>query len=98
MRVELAIVWIPNLHRRVQVHDTAVVAQPQDLAAVDVPRQVDQNVARAKILGDHASHVLGRDLLSDESHTLRRPLFQQAGLVLEVHHGNVRERHVQMFH
>ena len=43
-------VRIPQLHRRVDVQHAAVVAPLHDLAAVDVPRQVDQEVAGREML------------------------------------------------
>ena len=51
MLVRGAGVRVPDLDRRVEVEHAAIVAPLEDLAAVDVPGQVDQQVAGREVLG-----------------------------------------------
>ena len=66
-------VRVPDLDRRVDVEHAVVVAPLDDLAAVDVPGQVDQQVARRHVLGQQRAHILGRNTILDQRHSLLDP-------------------------
>ena len=54
MLVVAAGVRVPHFDRRVDVQHAVVVAPLEDLAAVDVPGQVDQQIARREVLAKPA--------------------------------------------
>ena len=66
-------VRIPELDRRVDVEHAAVVAPLQDLAAVDVPGQVDEQVAGRQVLRPAAAEVVLGHAVLDERHTALDP-------------------------
>ena len=60
MLVAGARVRVPELHRRVDVQHAVVVAPLHDLAAVDVPGQVDEEVAGREMLAEQRAQVVLR--------------------------------------
>ena len=78
-------VGIPELHRRVDVEDAGIVAPLHDLAAVDVPGQIDEEVAGRQMFAEQRAHVLRRDLVLDERHALFDPRREDLLVGLEVH-------------
>jgi hypothetical protein len=91
-------VGVPDLDRGVDVEDAVVVAPLQDLAGVDVPGQVDEDVAGAQVLPQQAGHVLARHPLVRELHALPQPGLERVAPVLEVHHRDVPGRHADVLH
>jgi hypothetical protein len=68
--VRAAGVGVPQLGRGVDVEDAVVVAPLQDLAGVDVPGQVDQQVAGGQVLAEQRamfSSVTGRGRIARPS-------------------------------
>jgi hypothetical protein len=49
------------------------MAPPHDVAAVDVPGEVDEEVARREVVPEQVGEVAGLDLRADEVHALRDP-------------------------
>ena len=94
MLVRRPFIRIPHLHRRIDIHHTLIVAPLQQFAAVDVPRQVNDQVARAHILAQLFGHVVPLDLILHKLHPLLRPLLEDAALVLKIHHRNILQRHL----
>ena len=72
------------------------MAPLDDLAAVDVPSQIEEHVAGRNILPQHRAEVFGRDPLPDEADALVGPRFQRLGAVLEVQHRDVFQRHAEV--
>ena len=81
-------VRIPQLHRRVDVQHAVVVAPLHDLAAVDVPGQVDQEVAGRQMLAEERAHVLFGDALLDEGHAALDPGPERRLVRSEIHDGD----------
>ena len=81
-------VGIPELHRRVHIEDAPVVAPLHDFAAIDIPRQVDQQVSGREVLSQQAPHVLRRHAVLDEGHALLDPGLQSGVVWLKVHDGD----------
>jgi hypothetical protein len=73
------------------------MAPGYNLATVDVPRQVDEQVTRAQKPTQHLAEISRRDLLANELHSLFRPRFQLPSAVLQVNYSYVRQRHSQVF-
>ena len=74
--VERTGVRVPNLHRRVQIEHPLIVTPLDDLAAVDVPGQIDQEIAGRHVFTQFGSQVLRRDLPPDEADALADPGLQ----------------------
>src|SRR5208283_2123885 len=91
--VRQALVGIPQLGGRVDVADAAVVAPLENLKRIDVPGEVDNDVARGNVLAQQRTQVLAGDAVLDEIHALRRPLPELLGPVLEIHDRDVLGRH-----
>ena len=89
-------VGIPDFHRGVDVEHASIVTPLQDFAAVDVPGQVDQQVARREVLGQLRAEVLRRDPPTDEADPLRGPGPQSLGAVLKIQDGDVLQRDAEM--
>src|SRR5207245_1164963 len=83
-------VRIPELHRGVDVQHAPVVAPLHDVAAIDVPGQVDEEVAGREMFAEKRAQILRRDAVLDEGHALLRPGPQRDLVRLEVHatHGS----------
>src|ERR1019366_2411057 len=90
-------VWVPQLGRRVHVEHTVAVTPVEDLARIDVPREIDDDVARPDVRAEERSHVLHRDAVADEPDALRGPLLQFLRTVLEIHHRDVFGRDLKVF-
>ena len=78
------LVGIPELDRRVEIEHAVVVAPLHDLAAVDVPCKVDEQVARGEVLAEQVAEILRRHLVADERDTLLDPRPQRRLVGLEV--------------
>ena len=81
-------VRIPELYRCVHIEDASVVAPLHDFAAIDVPRQVDQEVAVRHVLSQQAPQVLWSHTILDERHALLDPGLQSVVVGLKVYDGN----------
>ena len=90
-------VGVPQLDRRVDVEHAAVVAPLEDFAAVNVPGQVNQQVAGLQIFAEQRAHVLARHALARELHAALQPRRQHAAAVFEIHDGDVGARRLEMF-
>ena len=89
-------VRVPNFHRRVQIEHAAIVAPLEDLAAVDVPGQVDQQIARRDVLRQLRAEILRRDPLPDEADALGGPGLQRLRAVLEIQDRDVLQRDAEV--
>ena len=83
-------VRVPDLDRRVDVQHALVVAPLDDLAAIDVPRQVDEQVPGRDVLAQQRAQILRRHAIPDEGHALLDPGLQSCVVWLKVHEGDVR--------
>ena len=72
-------IGVPELHRRVDVEHATVVAPLHDFAAIDVPRQIDEQVAGREVLAQQAAQVLRRHAILDEGYALLDPGLQSRG-------------------
>ncbi len=77
-------VRVPDLDRGVQVEHVMVMAPGHDLAAVDVPGEIDEQPPGREVLGEDRSKVLRGDAPPEIADPLRRPGGQGGLLVLEV--------------
>ena len=68
-----AFVGIPHFDGGIDVQHAAVVAPLQQFAAVDVPRQVDQEVAGGEVLAENLAHVVPLNLGADKFDALLDP-------------------------
>ena len=66
-------VGIPDLHRRVDVKDPPVVAPLHDFAAIDIPRQVDEQVSGREKPPQQTPQVFRCYAIPDEGHALLNP-------------------------
>jgi hypothetical protein len=82
-------VGVPSLDRRVDIQDAVLVAPLEQLAAVDVPRQVHQQVPRPQEPAQQGPQVFRGHPLADEADALGRPRPQGLRRVLEVQHRKV---------
>ena len=81
-------VRVPEFHRSIDVEDAPVVAPLHDFAAINIPRQVDQQISGGKVLTQQAPHVLRRHAILDESHALGDPGLQGFVVLVEVDRGD----------
>ena len=93
MPVRRAGVRIPQFGRRVHVEHAMIVAPLQDLAGVDVPCEVDEQVAGRKVFAEPRSQILAGDAIAHETHAPGGPLCQLGRPVPEIHHRDVPRRH-----
>ena len=91
-------VRVPELHRRVEIQDAVVVAPLNDLAAVDVPGEIDEEVAGRQMFGEERVQVLRRHLLLHEVHALFDPRLQRRVIGLELHDRDLRRLDVDVLH
>ena len=89
-------VRVPDLDGGVDVEDAVVVAPLQDLAGVDVPRQVDQDVAFGHVLAEQLVHVLLSHPVAHVTDAVRGPLPELLLLALEVDHGDIFRGHLDV--
>ena len=89
-------IGVPDLDGGVDVEDAVVMAPLQDLAGIDVPGQVDQDIAGREVLAEHRVHVLLRDLVADVADALGGPLAEFLLLCLEIDHGDVLRGHLDV--
>src|SRR5262245_28640805 len=59
-----------------------------DLATINVPCEIDQEIARRNILAQQRVQILRRDPIPDEGHPSFEPGLQRCLVWLEVHDGN----------
>ena len=97
MLVGRAGVRVPNLHRRVQIEHPSIVTPLDDLAAVDVPGQIDQEIAGRHVFPQFGAQILRRDLPPDETDALADPRLQRVRTVLEIHDRDVLKRDAEVF-
>ena len=83
-------VGVPHLHRRVDIQHALVVAPLEDVAAVDVPRQVDDEIPGRDVLAQQRTQILRRHAIPDEGHALLDQGLQRRLVWLKVHDGDVR--------
>ena len=81
-------VGVPELHRRVDIQHAPVVAPLDDFAAIDVPRQVDEEIPGRDVLAQQRAQILRRHALPDEGHALLDPGLQSRLVWLKVHDGD----------
>ena len=89
-------VRIPQLHGRVDVENAPVVTPLNDFDAVDVPRQIDEQVAGRNILAEQRAHVLRRDSILNERHALLDPGLEDRVIGIEVHDGDALRIHLDV--
>jgi hypothetical protein len=63
-----------------------------NLAAVDVPGQVDEQIACGNVLCEKRPEILGFDAILDERHALREPGTERRLVWLKVHDGDTLRR------
>ena len=73
-----------------------LTAPGEELAGVDVPGEIDQEIAGADVLGEQGAHVVLGHAVADEADALGGPLFELPGAVGEVHHGDILRRHLDV--
>ena len=73
-----------------------VVAPLEDLAAVNVPGQVNQQVARAQVFAEQRAHVVARHALVHKVHAALEPRRQHGTAVFEVHDRDVPGGHLDV--
>ena len=73
-----------------------VAAPLQDLERVDVPGEVDQQVAGADVLREQLAHVVLGDAVAHEADALGGPRLQLGRAVLEIHDRDVLRRHLDV--
>ena len=78
------LVGVPEFDRRVEIEHAVVVAPLHDLAAVDVPGEVDEQVAGGEVLAEQVAEVVWRHLVADERDALLDPRPQRRLVGLEV--------------
>ena len=81
-------VRVPQLHRRVDVQHALVVAPLHDLAAVDVPGQVDEEVAGREMFAEERAQIVLRDAVLDEGDPPFEPGPQRRLVRIELHDGD----------
>src|SRR5262249_61757187 len=84
----LPAVGVPEFYRRVDIQYTLVVAPLHDFAAIDVPRQVDEEVPGRDVLAQQYAQVLRRHALPNEGHALLDPGLQSCRVWRKVHDGD----------
>ena len=68
-----ASVGIPQFRGGIDIHDAVITAPLQDLEGVDIPSQVDQQIAWTDMLGEQRAHIVFGDAIAHEAHAFRRP-------------------------
>ena len=90
-------VRVPQFDRRVDVKDAAVMAPLEDFATVNVPGQVNQEVAGRQIFAQQRAQVVTRHALAGELHAALQPRRQHTAAVFEIHDGDVGTRGLEVF-
>jgi hypothetical protein len=90
-------IGIPELYRRVHVKDAPVVAPLDDLATINIPGQIDEEVSRREVLSQQASQILRGDSVLDEGHALLDPWLQSRLVWLKVHDGDALRIDAEVF-
>ena len=67
-----------------EIAHAVLVAPLDDLQAVDIPGQIEQDVAGGKVLLQHAAEVFGRDPHAVELYSLGNPGLHERRLLLEI--------------
>ena len=73
MGVQTAVVGVPHLDGRIDVQHAVIVTPGENLATVDVPGQVDEQVARREVLTQDRTEILRCDLPANKRHALAGP-------------------------
>ncbi len=89
-------VGIPLLERGVEVADIVLAAPGQHVERLDVPGEIDDDVARAHELAEHRRVVVLRQPRLLEHHAGLQRVFDLRAHVLEVHDGDAVGRHVDV--
>ena len=82
-------IGIPQLGGGVHIQHSVVVAPLEDLAGVDVPGEVDEEVARGQIFAEQPAHIFLRHAVAHKPHAPGGPRLQLRRPVLEIHDGDV---------
>src|SRR5262249_23119868 len=61
-----------HFHRRIDVQNVVPAAEFQEHATIDVPGQIDDQIARAHVPREFGGIVLGRDPLANQPYALRQ--------------------------
>jgi hypothetical protein len=72
------------------------MAPGDDLAAIDVPGQVDQEITLGEMLAENSGKILGRDPDVLEMDSLRSPWLESLLVGVEVEDRDVIQRHLDM--
>ena len=96
MGVGRVLVGIPHLDRRVEVAHAVIAAPFEDGVAVDVPRQVEQDVARADVAAQHLVEVVARDVIDHVADALGEFVGDARAVVDHVEHGDARRRYIEL--
>ena len=76
MRARRKIVGIPQLDGRVDVHHALAVAPVDHLAGVDIPGQIDEEIAGGEQRAEDAIEAVGGDAILHQPHALLEPGLQ----------------------
>ena len=87
---------VPQLHRGVDVQDAVVLAPLDEVAGVDVPGEVDEQVTGAEPAAQGGVQVPGRDPVPDDARAGLHEVGVRGGAVVEVQHGQLCQVHVQV--
>lgn len=96
MRSLGVLVGIPELDRGVHVKNAVIMAPGDDLAAIDVPGQIDQEISLGKMLAENGGKILGRDPDVLEMNSLRCPWLEGLLVWVEVEDRDVIQRHLDV--
>ena len=95
-RVGAALVRIPELGRRVDVHHAVVAAPLENLKRVDVPGEIDEDVSLADVLGEQPAHVVLGHAIAHEADALGGPRLELRRAILEIHDRDILRRHLDV--
>ena len=90
--VRRAVVGVPHLDRGVEVADTVISAPLDDRARVDVPGEIETDVASGDVAPEHLVEVRRVDLLDDVGDSGGQRLGDAAAVVDHVDHGDLLRR------
>jgi len=93
MRALTGRVRIPEFRGRVDVSHAVIPAPLEDFAGVDIPREIDQQIALADVLREQRAHVFLGHAIAHEADAFRSPRLQLRGPIFEIHYRDVFRRH-----
>ena len=96
MRSLGVLVGVPEFDRGVHVQNAVIMAPGDDLAAIDVPGQVDQEIPLGEMLAENSGKILGRDPDVLEMDSLRSPWLESLLVGVEVEDRDFVQRHLDM--